>query len=147
MIVVLLNGIKDFFEDLKRKGSDDNENNKKCYVFDRQNNYFVEKPWKDIHVGDIVRVLDNEEFPSDLVMLHSSNADGNCYIETKNLDGETNLKIKQSEAILSHFAIDELKISYLSGVLHTRLPNENIFEFDACIKLFNKDSGIYQKNL
>ncbi len=147
LIVVLLNGIKDFIEDLKRKRSDDNENNKKCYVFDRQNNFFVEKPWKDIQVGDIVRVLDNEEFPADLVMLHSSNADGNCYIETKNLDGETNLKIKQSEAILSHFTMDELKLSSLSGVLHTRLPNENIFEFDASIKLFNKDQGNFKKKI
>lgn len=142
--MVLLNGIKDFIEDLKRKRSDDSENNKKCYVFDRNNNFFVEKLWKDIQVGNIVRVLDNEEFPADLVMLYSSNPDGNCYIETKNLDGETNLKIKQTESILNHFSMDELKLSTLSGILHTRLPNENIFEFDATIKLFNKDLGNYK---
>jgi len=133
LIVVTLNGIKDFFEDLKRKRSDDIENNKKCYVFDRQNNFFIEKPWEDIQVGDIVRVLDNEEFPADLVMLFSSNPDGNCYIETKNLDGETNLKIKQSEGKLCNDAKDEICLSLLSGVLHTRLPNENIFEFDASL--------------
>lgn len=142
LIVIVLNGMKDFIEDLKRKRSDDYENNKKCYVFDRQNNYFVEKSWKYIQVGDIVRILDNEEFPADLVMLHSSNAEGNCYIETKNLDGETNLKIKQSEAILSHFSKNEMNLSVLSGVLHTRLPNENIFEFDATMKLFNNNTGI-----
>jgi len=143
LIVVLLNGLKDFIEDLKRKRSDDYENNKKCYVFDKQYNFFIERLWKNIQVGDIVRVLDNEEFPADLVMLCSSNIDCNCYIETKNLDGETNLKIKQSEATLSNFAKDELKLSVLSGILHTRLPNENIFQFDANIILFNKDSGIF----
>jgi len=141
----MLNGIKDFFEDLKRKNSDDLENNKKCYVFERSNNFFIEKPWKDIKVGDIVRVLDNEEFPADLVFLHSSNADGKCFIETKNLDGETNLKIKQSDGSLSNIANDELALSILSGILHTKTPNENIFEFDATIKL-NENKSLLNTN-
>ena len=35
-------------------------------------------------------------FPADLVILSSSNPEGMCYIETMNLDGETNLKIKKA---------------------------------------------------
>ena len=45
-------------------------------------------------VGMIVKVECNQFFPADLVLLSSSGRKGICYIETKNLDGETNLKQK-----------------------------------------------------
>ena len=32
--------------------------------------------------------------PADILIVKTSDAKGKCYIETKNLDGETNLKIK-----------------------------------------------------
>ena len=44
-------------------------------------------------VGDIVRVSSNEGIPADMVMLSSHDPEGECYITTANLDGETNLKV------------------------------------------------------
>ena len=44
-------------------------------------------------VGDIVKVYMKKAFPCDLVMLSSHDIEGNCYINTANLDGETNLKV------------------------------------------------------
>ena len=38
----------------------------------------------------------NEQISADIVLIDSSEAKGSCYIETKNLDGETNLKYKQA---------------------------------------------------
>jgi P-type E1-E2 ATPase len=52
--------------------------------------------WKDIKVGDIIEVNNEEFLPADLVILRTSDPKGSCYIETKNLDGETNLKIKSA---------------------------------------------------
>lgn len=52
------------------------------------------KHWKGIKVGQIVKVNDTEQFPCDLIVIHSSDTKGNLYVETKGLDGETNLKIK-----------------------------------------------------
>jgi phospholipid-transporting ATPase len=45
-------------------------------------------------VGDILRVTNEKPFPADIVLLSSSEPDGMCFIETANLDGETNLKIR-----------------------------------------------------
>ena len=50
--------------------------------------------WKDVKVGDFVRLRGDDAIPADLVVLATSEADGACYVETKNLDGETNLKIR-----------------------------------------------------
>jgi magnesium-transporting ATPase (P-type) len=40
----------------------------------------------------MLKVLDGEAFPSDLVFLKSSSTNGVAYVDTMNLDGETNLK-------------------------------------------------------
>ena len=76
--------------------ADDQENNRKTLVLDQNTGNFEPKPWKDIRVGNIVKCLNNEFFPADLVLLNSSGRKGICYIETKNLDGETNLKHKMA---------------------------------------------------
>ena len=48
----------------------------------------------DIKVGMLVKVKEDEFFPCDMYILNSSLKKGLCFIETKNLDGETNLKHK-----------------------------------------------------
>ena len=57
---------------------------------------FKKQYWKNVQVGDFVRLYNDEEIPADIVVLATSDPDGACYIETKNLDGETNLKVRQS---------------------------------------------------
>ncbi|OCT88355.1 hypothetical protein XELAEV_180169875mg, partial [Xenopus laevis] len=58
-------------------------------------NSFVEKCWKDVCVGDFVKLLCNEFIPADILLLYCSDQNGICHIETANLDGETNLKQRQ----------------------------------------------------
>lgn len=48
---------------------------------------FVERSWRDVQVGDMLRVESGENFPADLVLISTSEPEGLCYIETSNLDG------------------------------------------------------------
>ena len=94
--VVLVSMIKDIFEDLKRHRSDNIENNLKVLVGNENTREFDHKCWKDLHVGMVVKIMQDEFFPCDLILLNSSGPKGVCYVETKNLDGETNLKHKSA---------------------------------------------------
>ena len=49
---------------------------------------------KDIQVGDLIKIYKDEFFPCDMFIMTTPDEKGQCYIETKNLDGETNKKIK-----------------------------------------------------
>jgi phospholipid-translocating ATPase len=57
---------------------------------------FHQDCWKNVQVGDFVRIYDNDQIPADVVILSTSDPDGACYVETKNLDGETNLKVRHA---------------------------------------------------
>ncbi|KAF6253363.1 hypothetical protein COO60DRAFT_1547131 [Scenedesmus sp. NREL 46B-D3] len=93
--------IKEAVEDYRRHRQDVEVNHRKVQVFNASLGQFEARTWRDIRVGDIIIVHKGEYFPADLLFLSAENEEGICYIETMQLDGETNLKIKK--------ALDETK--------------------------------------
>lgn len=99
--------IKDAFEDYKRYKSDKGENEALANVMSKTDYTFTQAQTQNIYVGDIIRIDNDETVPSDVLLLKTSDVKGQCYIETKNLDGETNLKIKQTNKKLMPIFNDE----------------------------------------
>ena len=110
--------------------SDRELNSRKCKIFD--GSQFIEKPWKELKVGDICRIDNSQFFPADLILLSSSEPEGLCYIETSNLDGEVNLKIKQA---LPETAvhISPAQLSTLSGTIKSEQPNNRLYNYDGTL--------------
>ncbi|KAJ1607606.1 P-type ATPase and adenyl cyclase domain-containing protein [Cryptosporidium canis] len=60
-------------------------NSRYCIVFDNDKMEFVVSRWRNLKVGDIVCVLDGEQFPADVVVLQSSGK--KAYISSEMVDG------------------------------------------------------------
>merc|ERR1719319_247687 len=95
IIVLIVTGIKDLYEDRRRYKSDRRVNYSTCKVYQPGEGKYVKCLWKELRVGDMVYLSNDEQIPADILLLQSSDDNGLCYIDTQNLDGETNLKQRE----------------------------------------------------
>jgi P-type E1-E2 ATPase len=78
--------IKDFLEDFLRYLKDRAVNHDQCFIW--KVDKFEKISWQNIRTGDIIKVLDKEKIPCDIVLLDTSNHQlGSCFVETSGLDG------------------------------------------------------------
>lgn len=125
-LVLLVSLVKEAWEDWKRFQNDMAINNSTIEVLQDWN--WVPTPWKKLQVGDIIRVKQDGFFPADLIFLASTNPDGVCYVETANLDGETNLKIRKALEKTWDF-MSPAKVSDFKGEVQCEQPNNSLYTF------------------
>ncbi|KAJ1870683.1 phospholipid transporting ATPase [Coemansia sp. RSA 990] len=94
--------------------------------------------WRHIHVGDIVLLRDGDAVPADLLLLNSSDEDSECFVETKNLDGETNLKSKHAPAATTHLASPQ-QLAHFRCIIEAEPPNTNLYSFKGAIQVLGSD--------
>ncbi|KAJ7489061.1 phospholipid-transporting ATPase 1 [Mycena latifolia] len=90
--------------------------------------------WKKLEVGDIVLLRDNEQVPADILVLATSDPDGNCYLETKNLDGETNLKLRKSLGAMRGMSCSEEEVQRARFILDSEAPNQNLYLYHGVLR-------------
>ncbi|XP_010548246.1 PREDICTED: phospholipid-transporting ATPase 3 isoform X2 [Tarenaya hassleriana] len=125
-LVLLVSLIKEAFEDWKRFQNDMAINNSLVEVLQDQS--WVCIPWRKLQAGDVVRINQDAFFPADILFLSSTNPDGICYVETANLDGETNLKIRKALERTWDYLTPE-KASEFKGEVQCEQPNNSLYTF------------------
>lgn len=141
IVVLLISAGKELVEDYRRKQADKALNMSKARVLRGSN--FNDAKWINVSVGDIVRVESEEPFPADLVLLASSEPEGLCYIETANLDGETNLKIKQALPETAAL-VSSSDLGRLGGKIKSEQPNSSLYTYEATLTM---QAGAGEKEL
>lgn len=138
MIYFFYSTVKEGIDDLARYRSDKNVNDEKCEVVVKGEREFICS--KDIRVGNLVYVHEDQMVSCDLVVLKSSSEDGTFFVQTANLDGETNLK--QKHAVTNTMKLSEEECYNLRGCIECAVPNSEIYRFDSRMKLANNPNWV-----
>ncbi|XP_011298118.1 probable phospholipid-transporting ATPase IF isoform X2 [Fopius arisanus] len=125
LFVILVTAGKQGYEDFQRKRSDDRVNCTPVTVI--RNKCVQVIHCEQIVVGDLVKVCRDEEVPCDLILLHSSESNGCCYVTTSNLDGETNLKTIQVPKLTLRKSLEEVIV--MEATVTCQHPLANLYEF------------------
>ncbi|XP_064131266.1 phospholipid-transporting ATPase IB [Loxodonta africana] len=133
--ILMISGIKEIIEDYQRHKADKLVNRKKTAVL--RHNTWQMIMWEEVKVGDIVRAVSGQFLPADMFLVSSSEPHSMCYIATSNLDGETNLKIRQALPETAKMQTRKRLLS-LSGKIECEGPNRHFNRFIGTLYLTGK---------
>uniref|UniRef100_A0A8D0LBJ5 Phospholipid-transporting ATPase n=1 Tax=Sphenodon punctatus TaxID=8508 RepID=A0A8D0LBJ5_SPHPU len=147
VVVLAVIAIKDGLEDYTKYKIDKQINNVLTKVYSRKAKKYINQCWKDVNVGDFIRLSCNEVIPADMVVLYSTDPDGICHIETSSLDGETNLKQRQVVRGYSEQG-SEVDPENFSSKIECESPNNDLSRFWGFVEHSNKERvGLSKENL
>uniref|UniRef100_A0A452TKV4 Phospholipid-transporting ATPase n=1 Tax=Ursus maritimus TaxID=29073 RepID=A0A452TKV4_URSMA len=98
-----------------------------------------EDKWMNIQVGDIIKLKNNQPVTADMLLLSSSEPCGLTYIETAELDGETNLKVKQAISVTSDLEDNLGLLSAFDGKVRCESPNNKLDKFTGILTYKGKN--------
>ena len=130
--------VREGIEDYQRYKSDKLTNRQQVFIVRKGKIQKVES--KDIKVGDILVIMEDQFFPADMVLLASSNENASCFVKTSSLDGETAPKVKKVSKGLDWaipsggktFHPDEFLVA---AKCHLEAPHSNLYAFDGRLEL------------
>ncbi|KAK9864093.1 hypothetical protein WJX84_000818 [Apatococcus fuscideae] len=132
-IVLGISMLKELIEDVKRYRADREVNSRSVECFDNATKNYVAKAWRHVKVGEIVKVEKDGYFPADILLLSTSSEDGICYVETINLDGESNLKIKK--ALDATKKVEATGLPEFRAEVQCEQPNASLYTFTGNLVL------------
>ena len=125
--VLIATMIKELIEDYNRYKQDKISNERKVTKLTSEG--WIKVKCETLRPGEIVKIFKEEEFSADCLIISTSNSNGYLHIDTKNLDGESNLKekvtIEEYSKIKNHTSF--------SGNIKCEKSNENLFNFEGVI--------------
>ncbi|XP_035267984.1 phospholipid-transporting ATPase IC isoform X2 [Anguilla anguilla] len=129
LMVLSIRGLKDLRDDLARRRSDRQINRQPCDILTPEG--FCTAQWQDVCVGDVLRLHVDQIVPADLLLLCSSEPHSLCYVETADIDGETNLKFRQALALTHQELTEPVETALMAfnGSVFCEEPNSHMYSF------------------
>lgn len=156
LFFVFLSIGKEGYDDLRRYRLDKAENNREAKVLRAarhsgdsreaspsigEMNWETIK-WSEINVGDIIKLERDEAAPADLVLLHTHGENSVAYVETMALDGETNLKSKQTTASMSKAIESQEDILACEAEFVVEDPSQDLYSFEGRVTMEGKSAPL-----
>ncbi|KAF9246334.1 hypothetical protein BU15DRAFT_85102 [Melanogaster broomeanus] len=99
--------------------------------------------WEDVHVGDFVKIMNNEPIPADVLICATSEEENVAFVETKNLDGETNLKSRNASPALTDLrTAQDCAGTHNAFSVECDRPDINMYRFHAAISRNGQKSPV-----
>ncbi|KFP41603.1 putative phospholipid-transporting ATPase IK, partial [Chlamydotis macqueenii] len=130
--LLTIRGLRDLIDDVGRHQSDRNINSRPCEILSGKS--FRWQKWCDIRVGDIVRLQKESFVPADMLLLCSSEPSSLCYVETADIDGETNLKFRQALLVTHRELASEESLAAFDGRVTCEEPNSRMHGFTGTLE-------------
>ncbi|NWW11099.1 AT8B2 ATPase, partial [Oreocharis arfaki] len=130
VLVLTITAVKDATDDYFRHKSDNQVNNRQSQVL--IGGVLRQEQWMNVRVGDIIKLENNQFVAADLLLLSSSEPHGLCYIETAELDGETNTKVRQAIPVTAELG-DTSKLARFDGEVICEPPNNKLDKFGGTL--------------
>ncbi|NXA05938.1 AT8B3 ATPase, partial [Sapayoa aenigma] len=130
--LLIIRGLRDLIDDIGRHQSDRNINSRPCEILSGKS--FQWQKWRDICVGDIVRLRKESFVPADMLLLCSSEPSSLCYVETADIDGETNLKFRQALLVTHQELGSEESMAAFDGEVTCEEPNSRMHSFTGTLE-------------
>ena len=149
VIVVGVSMLKELIDDIHRRKQDKLLNNEEYKVHKKPTRVltasFVEYvKSKDLKIGDVVELTENQRVPADMVVLKTFNdaGDNHAFIRTDQLDGETDWKLRKAPALLQQ--LTELELLNLQGHIQYKPPSKMIYNFEGVLE-YRDNAGELKK--
>lgn len=145
--VLSISMLKELLEDAKRHRSDKAVNTRLATVL-KPGGGMDQVAWKDLSVGTIVVIPDREEVPADMIVLQTSEAGAQCYVETSNIDGETDLKLRYGVRTVADAFPEKSDLARISGTFQCDHPNDDLLKFVGSLDVPSVGiGGVVNKNV
>ncbi|XP_059808713.1 phospholipid-transporting ATPase ID isoform X2 [Hypanus sabinus] len=131
VLVLTITAVKDATDDFFRYRCDNQVNNRQSQVL--INSKLQIEKWMNVRVGDVIKLENNQFVAADILLLSSSEPHGLSYVETAELDGETNLKVRQAPSITSVLGADMSQLAEFDGEITCEPPNNKLDKFTGTL--------------
>eukprot|EP00074_Homo_sapiens_P071696 XP_011526010.1 phospholipid-transporting ATPase IK isoform X3 [Homo sapiens] len=143
--LLFIRATRDLVDDMGRHKSDRAINNRPCQIL--MGKSFKQKKWQDLCVGDVVCLRKDNIVPADMLLLASTEPSSLCYVETVDIDGETNLKFRQALMVTHKELATIKKMASFQGTVTCEAPNSRMHHFVGCLEWNDKKYSLDIGNL